>query len=237
MLAELRLLLDACDASASLQAYKLAVVEQNVLLKPTLDARKKSILHLHQLYGLSPDLLIFRVLRELWQQQSESQPLLALLCALARDRLLRATVELVTSTKADEPLSALQFQQAIDAAYPGQLSPKTLASAGRNVISSWEQAGYLRGSKMKRRQPVQPTPVVSAYALFLAYLNGERGAGMFDSPWCRVLDQPTHILRAQAEQASIQGWLEYRFTGQVIEITFRHFSTVPVLARNERGAV
>lgn len=223
MLAELRMLLVACPHSASLDEYRTAVIEQNVLLKPTLDARQRSIKHLRQLYGLNPDLTIFRVLRNLWDSNPEGQPLLALLCCLARDTILRTTIDLITSTPIGVSLDPVQFQQAIADELSGQLTASTLASAGRNVISSWEQSGHLHSLKQKVRQQVQPTPVVTAFALFLAYLNGERGEAMFESPWCKVLDQPVHILRAQAQQASQQGWLEYRFAGQVTEITFRHF--------------
>ena len=223
MLQELRSLLAYCPADATEQTYKTAIIEDNVLLKTTQDARLRSYKWLKQLYALDPNVIIFRVLRDLWGQNQEAQPLLALLCAIARDATLRATVDLIISAKKNETLTAPQLQKAIDEAYPGQLAASTLASAGRNTLSSWDQAGFLQGAKEKTRQVVHPIPLVTAYALFLAYLNGERGDGLFLSAWCRLLDQPAHVLRAQAEQASQQGWLEYRFTGQVTEITFRHF--------------
>ena len=228
MLAELRMLLAACPASASLGDYRAMAVEQNVLMKPTLDARQKSIRHLRQLYGLSLDLSVFRVLRELWDSNPEGQPLLALLCTLARDPILRSSVELISSMPVGDGVTPNQCQQAIAGELGNQLSTTTQASAARNVLSSWEQSGHLKTiAKEKIRQQVQTTPVVTAYALFLAYLNGERGEGMFFSPWCRVLDQPAHILRAQVEQASKQGWLEYRDPGLTNQSFYRIQVVVP----------
>ncbi|MEI7848809.1 MAG: hypothetical protein WCK35_23615 [Chloroflexota bacterium] len=223
MLVELQAIMTACPASANPNDFRVAAIEQNVLLKQTLDARKNSFRYLQQLYGFNQDLLIFRVLRELWTVNPKAQPQLALLCALARDPILRTTVELISATHPGNTLAADQCQQAIMDELGTLLAASTLASAGRNVFSTWDQAGYLAGAKLKVRQQVQPLALVTAYALFLAFLNGERGEGIFLSPWCRLLDQPEHVLRTQAEQASQQGWLEYRSSGQITEVTFRHF--------------
>lgn len=61
-----------------------------------------------------------------------------------------------------------------------------------------------------------------AYALFLGHLSGARGDGLFDTLWVRLLDGHLGDMRAQAATASQQGWLEYRFSGGITEITFRH---------------
>ena len=222
MLREFNQLLDHCAPDAKWPDYQYAIIDENILLKPTQSSRGEALRRLRQLYGLD-DILIFKTLKFLAYSDSHARPLLALLCALARDATLRSTIELIVSAHPSEVLAPVQFKSIIASSFPGQLSDSTLSSAGRNTISSWEQSGHLHGLKQKVRQQVQPTPVVTAYALFLAYLNGERGEAMFESPWCKVLDQPAHILRAQAQQASQQGWLEYRFAGQVTEITFRHF--------------
>lgn len=223
MLREFNLLINGCAPEASLKDYQRAILDENILLKPTLSARQEAFRRLRQLYSLDNGFSVFRTVRFLAYHSTIDRSLLALLCSLARDLTLRSTMGLIISTRPGETMSSEKFQDAISSAFPGRLTPRTLASAGRNTISSWEQSGHLRGLKQKVRQQVQPIPVVTAYALFLGYLNGERGEALFESPWCKVLDQPTHILRAQAEQASREGWLEYRFAGQVTEITFRHF--------------
>jgi hypothetical protein len=94
ILMELRLLLAACSAAATLQEYRSAIVEDNILLKGTVATRRESFRRLRELYALNGDALLFRALRELWTDR-EAQPLLALLCACARDPLLRATAETI----------------------------------------------------------------------------------------------------------------------------------------------
>src|SRR5260370_34075500 len=84
MLAELRLLLAACSQSASLEEYKSAVIAENVLLKKTITTRKVSFRCLQELYALNRKILIFRSFRDLWDEATQAQQLLALLRAVAR---------------------------------------------------------------------------------------------------------------------------------------------------------
>ena len=98
MLAELRLLLGACQASASLEEYRSAIVDENVLLKKTVITRKDSFRRLRELYSLNKNTLLFRALRDLWDDDMQVQPLLALLCAVARDPLLKGTAEMISPT-------------------------------------------------------------------------------------------------------------------------------------------
>lgn len=91
MLAELQALLRACPPDTDRAGYLAAVVGENVLLKSRLDTRKKSFRILTQLYALDGRVLLFRALRDLWDAAGEQgQPLLAVLCALARDPPFRA---------------------------------------------------------------------------------------------------------------------------------------------------
>jgi hypothetical protein len=216
-------LLAACGTSATLDDYRKAVIEDNVLLKKSSGARDETFKRLKQLYGLDGSSLIFAVLRELWGQTTTGHALLSLLCAMARDPILRSTVELILETPEGTPLAAKDFEKVIAEKFPGRLSPKTLASVGRNLASSWTQAGYFVDGKTKSRKQVAPDATVMAYALFLAYLSGERGNLLFDSLWLKILDTSNHQLHNLAQQASQKGWLEYRHAGQVTEITFRHF--------------
>jgi len=222
MFRDLQALLSAGTTDSSLQDYQDAVLTENVLLKPTESARYESFRRLKQLYGLDQRIIVFRSLRMLWEQNLESQPLLALLCAIARDPLLRATVDAVISMPADTIVTAPFFGQIIDELYPDRLTDKTLASVGQNIASSWTQSGHFTGRTQKVRKLILPHPILTTYALFLAYLCDVRGDALFDSPWCGLLDTPKHILYEQAQQSSQQGWLEYRHSGAIIEFTFRH---------------
>ena len=222
MLRDLHALLGVGSAESSLQDYRNAILTENILLKPTEAARNEGFRRLKQLYGLDQRIIVFRSLRMLWEQDPEAQPMLALLCAVARDPLLRATVDYVISIPADTTLTSPVFAQLIREQFPDRLSEKTLASVGRNIASSWTQSGHFTGSTEKTRKLIQSRPIVTTYALFLAYLCDGRGDALFDSPWLGLLDTRKHILYEQTQKASQQGWLEYRHSGAITDITFRH---------------
>jgi len=222
MLKELRLLLAACRTSAGLDDHREAIVRDNVLLKATDTTRRESFRRLREMYALNPRVVIYRALRDLWEADVEAQPLLALLCASARDPVLRATAELVLSTPIGTTLTPQQISEVVRQSYPGRLNSMTLANIGRHAASSWRQSGHLSGRLVKTRSRAECRPPAVAYALFLGYLCGGRGETLFETLWSRLLDAPLHVLHDQAFMASQQGWLEYRHSGMVTEISFRH---------------
>jgi hypothetical protein len=223
MFHDLRALLLSRTPESKLDDYRGAILIDNVLLKPTESARKETFRRLKQLYGLDQQITIFRSLRMLWDQDLEAQPFLAFLCAVARDPLLRATIDTVLTMSPDTTVTAPDFGQIIHEVFPDRLSETTLASVGRNIASSWTQSGHFTGSTIKTRKLVISNPIITTYGLFLAYLCDIRGDALFDSQWLCLLDAPKHILLEQAQQASKLGWLEYRHSGAITDITFRHF--------------
>ena len=222
MLQELRLALRACPSRASLADYGEAITNQNVLQKNTLSNRRRSLRSLRELYALDHDVLLFRALRDLWTANVDAQPLLAVLCAVARDPLLRASSALIVQEEMGTPISAAMFADVISACFDGRYNAAVLAKIGRNVASSWTQSGHLVGRTRKERRRVAATPVATAYALLLGYLCGSRGEALYNTIWCSLLDAPMHELRDHTVVAAQQGWLEYRHSGMVTEITFRH---------------
>lgn len=223
MFQDTQVLFASAAPNSKLYDYRNAITVNNVLLKSTESARKEAFRRLRQLYSLDYDVLLFRTFKLLWDQAGQAQPLLALLCAIARDPLLRATADFVTTIPIGTTLTAPTFAKVIEGEFPGRLKETTLASVGRNIASSWTQSGHFSGITEKIRRIVQPHPIATTYALFLAYLCDYRGNSMFDTTWVRLLDAPPHVLHEQAQQASRQGWLEYRQAGTVTDITFRHF--------------
>jgi len=151
ILAELRALLAARPASSTIEAYRVAVVDDNVLLKRTVTTRRESFRRLRELYALTPDTLLFYALRELWDADAEAQPLLALLCACARDALLRGTVELILTALPHASVTPGQISAAVDDSFPSRYSSTTLANVGRHAASSWQQSGHLEGRLRKTR--------------------------------------------------------------------------------------
>ncbi len=63
MLAELGMVLEAAPADAPPSRYRTAIVEDNVLGKPTRSTRQRTAQYLTELYGLDPKLVVFRLLR------------------------------------------------------------------------------------------------------------------------------------------------------------------------------
>lgn len=222
MLTELQAVLAACPASADYVIYQQAILDENVLFKNTASTRRRSLRALRELYALDRTIILFRALRDLWAGAEGSRPLLALLCAVARDPLLRATSESILKLEAGQEVTPKLLEVAVNEQYAKRYNPSVLAKIGRNAASSWQQSGHLRGRREKIRQPVQPTVEATAYALLLGYLCGVRGEALFQTRWARLLDAPVHQLRDQAFMASQQGLLEYRHTGAVTEITFRY---------------
>lgn len=93
MLAELRLLLEGNSVAATKSDYRTSIIDNNILGKPTQSTRQETAQRLSQLYGLDQSVTVFRLLRFFWTLDHQAQPLLALLCAMARDPLLRITVD------------------------------------------------------------------------------------------------------------------------------------------------
>lgn len=220
MLADLQRLLEACPPPASLAEYRAAVLEHNVLLKQTATARRHSFKALRDLYGLQQQVIVFRALRDLWASSVDDQPVLALLCALGRDVLLRATLRTVVTLPVDTPVSPHMMTDVIARAFSDRYTPITRGAIGRNIVSSWQQSGHLVGHRTKTRACATPGPAATAYALLLGYGCGVRGTALFTTPWAQVLDAAPHTLDSLAFAAAQRGWIDYRRIGDVADIGF-----------------
>jgi hypothetical protein len=220
MLHELSLLVNASAAGISYEDLRRLVREENVCLKKTDSTRRETFRRLRELYSLHPDCILYRALRDLWPADERERPLLAFLCASARDPLLRATAPAVL----DQPEGAVVKPQMLEAAlqesYPDHYSPITRATVGRHAISSWAQAGHLSGRTSKIRARPFAGPVSAAYALLLGHLCGARGALLFETFWIRALDIPPGNADSLAFAASQRGWIDYRRMGDITDISF-----------------
>jgi hypothetical protein len=229
MLEELRALLAKCQPDASRDDYLSAIHEDNCLGKRTVATRKLSSQRLSELYALDPGTTLFRIIRQFWYADHKGQALLALLLALARDPLLRATASSVLCLRPGEELSRQPMTDALNRTVGSRLSESTLDKVVRNAASSWTQSGHLKGRGRKFRQQVMPTAATTAFALLLGYLTGKQGAALFESLWAHVLDAPTSELLHLATDARRLGFLDMSQSGGVIDINFMR-----LLAPDER---
>lgn len=225
MFEELSHLLGSVPASSTRADYAQAIIDENVADKKTVATRRHTIQHLSELYGLDPSLVLFRVLRRFWDADPAGRPLLALLCALARDPLLRLTSPVVLALKQGEELSRQKMVGAIQEEAGERLNADSIDKVVRNCSSSWTQTGHLDGRVRKIRQRIEPTPLSVAYALLLGYLQGVRGGQLLRTPWARVLDATPEQLIHLAKDAKRLGVLDLKQAGEVVEIGFSSLLT------------
>jgi len=229
MLDELTMLLAATPPSFGRKDYAATIIEENALAKPTLSTRKLSNQRLGELYGLDAGVAVFRVMRRLWDADSRSRPLLALLCALARDPILAGTAPTIVSLAEGQEFPRVQARSTLREAVGPRLNDSILDKVLRNAASSWTQSGHLEGRNYKKRHLVKATPWTVAFALYLGRAVGFRGAELFTSGWMQVLDVSPAEARTLAQQAKRVGLIDLSISGDIVDISLDRMD--PVLAR------
>lgn len=231
MLKELTTLFDVIPSpEATTGAYVRAIKQDNCLGKQSGSARNLTARHLLALYSLDPSLAVFRALKFFWQRDDTGRPLLALLCAFARDPILRASAPFISGLPGGEAAPRESMEAFIDQVFPGRFSAATLKSTAQNLLTSWTASGHLSGSRNKIRTKPTVTTATVAYALFLQYLLGTRGSAVLTGKYVALLDtEPANTVNL-AEYASRAGWMVFKHIGEVMESSF------PILlTETERG--
>ena len=220
MLGELSLVLEHVGPKAKADEYLAAVVEQNVLGKPTQTTRKRTAQRLVELYALDQTRPVFRLLRHFWTSDEAARPMLAYLAAAARDPLLRESTPFVVAIPVGTNSTPTEILHHLSDKYPKRFQASTGLATAQRLASSWTQAGYLFGKVNKKRTHPTVTPVVVTFALLMGYLCGSRGKMLLDTVWTRMLDRTPAEIANLATEASKQGWMNYKAAGSVVEITF-----------------
>jgi hypothetical protein len=175
MLADVTALLAEAPSGTRREGFNRLIVEENVLGKRTTSNRWLSARHLTDLYGLDEGVTVFRLLRFFWNTDAPSHPMLALLCAQARNVLFRLSAKKVMEMKPGDRLTSDDFVNFFNHELPGRFSEAMTLSLAQNVAASWAQAGFFKGKIQKVRTRPVITPVTAAYALALGYLCGLHG--------------------------------------------------------------
>ncbi|MGP5622228.1 hypothetical protein ACTXPP_07775 [Candidatus Corynebacterium faecigallinarum] len=213
-------LLREVPSNAPAEQYRQAVVEGNVLGRPTQAGRQRSFRHLRELYLLDPVRPEFTALRHFWDIDPLSRPLLAGLLAFTRDEVLRASFAAIADLPAGSSVTSADFTAAVAAQFGNEMSESTLGKTGRNTGACWTQTGHLTGRAKKVRTEVEVHPAAIAYAAFLGHLAGGRGLGVLDNPWSKILGiAPGRALEALRE-AHTQGLLDLLVAGNVVDVSF-----------------
>lgn len=220
MFLEMSILVRTMPLSLTSDDFTKAIVEENVLEKPTLSSRKKSLRHLVELYGMDTSKAIFRIFWEFGHADLESLPQLCLVCAYARDPQLRQSFELIRTLRLGEVLERAAMEQHLENGFPGRFSPAMKKSMAQNVITTWTFGGHLSGKKKKPKRLPVPRPISAAYAMFVGYLSGLRGERLLDSTFAALVSSDRSQLQTALALASARGLLSLKQAAGVVEFDF-----------------
>jgi len=220
MFAELEQVLGGTKPDARSDDYAKAIVEDNLAEKKTASTRRVTAQRLRELYALDRAVPLFRVMRHLWEMDSDGRPLLALLCAMARDPLLRTSAPTILVMQPGDELARQDLINAVRDAVGNRFNESILDKVVRNAASTWTQTGHLQGRVRKTRKQVKPTPVVVVYALLMGYWLGLRGSRLFNTLWARSLDVSFDQLVHLATDAKRLGLIDLKRAGDVVEVAF-----------------
>ena len=166
-LEELRVLLASRPMPATESTLRVAIVGQNLLGKPTASARRITFERLRELYGLDPNMLVFRALNDLWDADDGAHPMIALLCSTARDPILRAMTPFVLRLPIGATVTPHEFAEEADHQFPGKfVASSREAPRAERVVFLGRRQGYCQGNKRRNepgRRLVQPHLLTLSY--------------------------------------------------------------------------
>ena len=225
MFLEMQILVRSLPSAVSTADFVTAIVNENLLEKPTQSTRSKSLRHLTELYGLDPGKAIFRVLWQLGHSDPDSLPQLCMVCAYARDPQLCHSFEFIRSLRPGEVLERASMEQHLELGFPGRFSLAMKKSMAQNLNTTWTFGGLLTGKVKKVRQAPQPSPSSAAYAMFVGYLTGLRGEQLLDSAFAALVSSNRSQLLSALRLASAKGLLSLKSAAGVVEFDFSNLLT------------
>lgn len=227
MLDELTELLRVVPVSAERREYVGAVVDENCLGKATTSNRRLTLQRMTELFALDPEVPVFSVMRRLWDIDSAGRPLIALMCALVRDPLLRGTSPYIVSMPIGAELTHADYVASIREHVDVRLNDGVLDQVRRNSASSWTQSGHLEGRGRKRRMMVGAPFGAVAFALWVGSLEGRVGDDLLASYWMRHFDAPRNAVIEAVLRCKQSGLLFASIGGGVV-----HIDPTPVFQRS-----
>jgi hypothetical protein len=220
MFYEMRTLVQTMPIDVTKDDFTKAIVDENVLEKPTQGSREKSLRHLTELYGLDTSKALFRIFWTLGHADLDSLPQLCLVCAYTRDAQLRQSFELIRALRPGEALERASMEQHLESGFPGRFSPATKKSMAQNVNTTWTFGGLLAGKTRKTRQDPQPRPISAAYAMFAGYLKGLRGEQLLESAYAALVASNRSQQLTALSLASAKGLLSIKIAAGIVEFDF-----------------
>jgi hypothetical protein len=193
----------------------------NITGKKSNSGVAKTANYLKQLYGfdiMNPSFVAFKYF---WKISDENEkPLIAFVFAVNEDDLLAESVNVLNTVKIGEKASIELFEETIEKCYPNQYSTITRRSIGKNLASSWKQAGFIQGKVKNIRTQPEITYRVACFAFLLAYINGNRGEFIWNSIGVKAMCLPESKLRELALESARKDFMQYQYAGSVTAISF-----------------
>ena len=221
MVAEIEALLDAAPQfGVPFDDYQRAIMEENCVSKPTLGSRKDAVNRLRRLYGLDFSDPVYCVFHKLWSRSKETHPLLALQRTWITDQLVRASADYFLTLKPGDEVTPEKTAAWVKARYGNYYSDASVRSIGRSLNSCWYQAGFVEGVSKRARRNAVVMPENVVFAMFLGYLDGKDGAGLFETRMASLLDVSGIQMITLAESAARQGLIKFKHIADVMEIGF-----------------
>lgn len=225
MLDDLRTLFTRTSCQATRDEYAAAVVQDNLLGKPTHKSRELAWRHMSALYGFDAANPLFRALQRLWPLNEQAQPLLAIAVALARDPLLHGSLGFFLQQEVGAYVPRESVEAFLDKTFPDRFSAASLKSIAQNLGGTLTSAGFLQGKARKTRVLPEVHPESLAILLFLGWLEGRTGQRLFTSDWVSMLNQTPEELESLTTLASHRGLLVFMNAGGVQELRFPGYLT------------
>ena len=220
MLNELTRLLQSTSSTATTDQYRHAIVEENLLGKPTYSSRLNTFKHLSDLYSLDGSLTLFRLLRRFATDEPASLPQLALICSFCRDPQLRESFRLIERLTSGEELPRQRMVDHLETLYPSRYSASMKTTLAQHVNTTWSKSGHLSGRTKKFRQMPKPTLTGTVYAMLAGYLLGQRGTVLTGGLMSKLVGTNSLQAISMLQAGGSRNWCRVRHGGDVLQIDF-----------------
>lgn len=193
----------------------------NVTGKKSNSGVEKTANFLKRLYGFDENNPSFTAFKYFWKiSEPNEKPLIAFVYAVNQDQLLAESVQVLQNVKPGAKVATSFFEEEIEKYHPNQYSLITKHSIGKNLASSWKQAGFIEGKVKNIRTQPEITYRIACFAFLLAFLKGDRGDFIWGSIGVNALCLYQTELRALASECAKKDLMQYQYAGSVTAISF-----------------
>jgi hypothetical protein len=199
----------------------LESLEHNITGKKSNSGVAKTANYLKRLYDFDIHYPLFMAFKYFWKiSDADEKPLIAFIYAINQDDLLAESIQVLQGIKPGQKAAIELFEEVIEKYHPNRYSSITRRSISKNIASSWKQAGFIQGKVKNIRVQSEISYRVACLAFLLAYLKGDRGDFIWNSPGVNALCLYESKLRDLAGECARKDLMQYQYAGSVTAINF-----------------